>query len=404
MREFYPEGWLPPSGQEPTAPWRPVKLIDNQTNRFQYLWFPPQTTPEAWIAASQRHQAWITRLMTEAFRRDRRMNSFAIHLFIDAWPCGWMKAIMDVLRIPKKAYFAYRDALTPLMASLRADRHAYFSNESVAMEAWICNDTHVAPDGAQLRYQLELNGQVIQSGSAAAKVPLCSSQPQGFIHFSLPPLAQRTGATVRLALADKAGQVLFDTAQDIEIFPELPRLAPKRAFIVGGRAGVAASLARELGLEPAFSGAPRASDVILIDDLAALATGETPVKAAVQAGGTAVLLELPAGKHVVMGDTLQIVPGGMGPRHFADCGTGHELVEGFEPYDFWFWHDGAVGHPTPLLTTVFDPAPAGWNIILESGNGSWKDDWKPVPAVVEKSLGEGIIRACQVKLVNRYKD
>ena len=48
-----------------------------------------------WVAASQAHQAWATRLMTEAFRRDSRMNSFAIHLFVDAFPAGWMKAIMD---------------------------------------------------------------------------------------------------------------------------------------------------------------------------------------------------------------------------------------------------------------------------------------------------------------------
>ena len=63
--------------------------------------------------------------MTEAFRRDDRMVSNAIHLFIDAWPSGWMKSIMDCKRIPKQAYFAYRDALAPLLVSLRTDRFAY---------------------------------------------------------------------------------------------------------------------------------------------------------------------------------------------------------------------------------------------------------------------------------------
>jgi hypothetical protein len=403
MRKFYPKDWLPPSGQELTEAWCPSKLVGNQTNRFHYLWFSRQTTPEAWIEASQKHQAWIARLMTEAFRRDRRMNSFAIHTFIDAWPCGWMKAIMDVLRIPKKAYFAYREALTPLMVSLRADRRAYFSQECVEMEAWICNDTHLAPAGAQLRYQLETNGQIVQSGRAIAKVPLCSSKPQGFIRFSLPALTERTAAKVRLALTDNSGQVLFDTVQEIEIFPNLPPLAAKRAFIVGAREGVAVSLARELGLPLVFSGVPRVADVILIDDPAELANQQSVVQAAVEAGGTAVLLELSVGLHKVMGETLKVVPGGMGPRHFANCETGHELVEDFQPYDIWFWHDGEVGHPTPLLTNILDLAPAGWTTILESGNGSWNNDWKPVPVAIEKIFGDGVIRACQVKLVNRTR-
>ena len=403
MRKFYPAGWLPSPGDQQIAPWRPDKIKANQTNRFQYLWFPPQTTPEAWIEASQTHQAWITRLQTEAFRRDRRMNTFAIHLFIDAWPCGWMKTIMDVLRIPKKACFAYRNALMPLMVSLRADRHAYFSRENVTMEAWICNDTHSAPAGAQLRYQLELNGKVVQSGRALAKVPLCSSEPQGFIRFALPKITERTAAAVRLALVDKSGKVLCDSTQEIGIFPNLPASPSRRAFVIGGRSGIAATLARELGLTPIFTGVPGATDVILVDDPARFAAKQAVVASIVKAGGTAVLLELPPGEHAVLGDTLKVVPGGMGPRHFADCGTGHDLVAEFQPYDFWFWHDGAVGYPTPLLTTVIDSAPTGWCTVLESGNGSWTNEWKPVPAAMEKSFGEGVIRVCQVKLVNRTR-
>jgi hypothetical protein len=403
MHEFYPEGWLPSASQTPIEQWRPTKLVASQTNHFQYLWYPAQKTPATWIEASQQHQAWVTRLMTEGFRRDQRMNSFAIHLFIDAWPCGWMKAIMDVLRIPKKAFFAYREALTPLMVSLRSDRRTYFSQENIEMEPWICNDTHLVPAGAQLRYQLEMDGRLIQSGRTTAQIPLCSSQPQGFIHFSLPVLIERTAAKVRLALTDKSDRVLFDTVQEIEVFPELPNLKDKRAFILGAYAGGADSLARELGLTSVFCGTPKATDVILIDDPAAFAHQQAVVQAAVLAGGTAVFLDLPPGEYKVMEEILKVVTGGMGSRHFADCSTGHSLVENMQPYDFWFWHDASVGRPTPLLTSVFDPAPIGWSTILESGNGFWKNDWKPVPAAVEKRFGAGVIRACQVKLVGRIK-
>lgn len=401
MREHYPKGWLPPAGQTSIATWRPDKLSGSQTNRFQYLWFPAQKTPEAWIEASQRHQAWVTRIMTEAFRRDWRMNTFAIHLFIDAWPCGWMKTIMDVNRIPKKAFFTYREALTPLMVSLRTDRRAFFAGQIVEMEAWVCNDSHDVPAGAHLRYQLEINGRILQSGRITARIPRCSSQPQGLVRFPLPSLAERTTATIRLALANKSGKTLFDTAQEVDVFPLLPKANDRRIFIIGHRNGPAAKLAKQRGLTCVRNGTPQTTDVIVVDDPAAYARRRPGVDAAVKAGATVVFLELPLGQHDLPGGELTVVAGGMGQRHFVNCNTGHALVEDFQPYDCWFWHDDAVGYPTPLLATVLDPAPDGWVTILESGNGSWESDWRPVPAAVERRFGQGMVRVCQVKLAHR---
>jgi hypothetical protein len=114
-----------------------------------------------------------------------------------------------------------------------------------------------------------------------------------------------------------------------------------------------------------------------------------------------VFLELPPGAYVLPGGELNVAAGGMGQRHFVDCGTGHRLVADFRAYDFWFWHDETVGRPTPLLATVLDPPPAGWDAILESGNGLWEGDWKSVPAAAERRFGRGIVRVCQVKLAHR---
>jgi hypothetical protein len=69
------------------------------------MWYNPQHNLDDWINASQDYQAWAMKFVAETFRRDSRMSSFAVHLFIDAWPAGWMKAIMDVDRQPKKAFF-----------------------------------------------------------------------------------------------------------------------------------------------------------------------------------------------------------------------------------------------------------------------------------------------------------
>jgi hypothetical protein len=401
MRKYYPKDWLPPAGQPQSLPWRPDKISLSQTNRFQYLWYEGQQTPEAWIEASQEFQAWIIRLMTESFRRDARMITFAVHLFIDAWPAGWMKTLMDTDRTPKKAYFAYRDALAPLMASLRTDRWSFFAGETVEMEAWICNDTHDVPAGATLRYQLEVDGRAVQAGHAIANVPRCSAEPQGMVRFVLPAAECRPKATVRLALTDGEGRVLHDTAQTIEVFPAAPKLAGNRVFILGERNGKAASLARELGLSCVFSGDPAMAKTILSDDYAAWHKHRGAIAKAVDAGATAVLLELPAGVYRIDGDEINVVPGGMGKRHFVSCGTGHALVEDFATHDFRFWHDAAVGYPTPLLETVVDPPPASWTTILGSGNGSWQTAWNPVPACLEKRRGQGVVRLCQVQLPHR---
>ena len=100
VKKYWPKKWLP---EDESEQWWPDKVVKAQTYRFHYMWYPTPVKLKDWIEASQNHQAWATRFVTEAFRRDTNMMSFAIHLFIDAWPAGWMKAIMDVDRNPKKA-------------------------------------------------------------------------------------------------------------------------------------------------------------------------------------------------------------------------------------------------------------------------------------------------------------
>ena len=117
MQKYYPKEWLPQTQSEEIE-WTANRISHAQTQRFHYMWFNTQDNVKDWIEASQTHQAWATKLSTEAFRRNSDMVSFAIHLFIDAWPSGWMKTIMDVDRQPKKAFFVYRDALKPIMVSL----------------------------------------------------------------------------------------------------------------------------------------------------------------------------------------------------------------------------------------------------------------------------------------------
>lgn len=289
------------------------------------------------------------------------------------------------------------------MACFRSDRWGYRGGETIGLEAWVCNDLDSAPRGATLSYQLEVGGQVVQSGRTKVEVPRCGAAVQGIVSFTAPQIDQRTEAAAKIALVDQSGKVLHDNQLPLVLYPTLPPEPGRRVYLLGKRGGTAAALARELGMRCAFSGAIRAGDAILCDDAGLWRKRATEIDRAVRAGATAVLLELPPGVYDVAGDKITIVAGGMGKRHFLSRDTGHPLVEGFVPNEFRFWHDASAGYVTPILETVIDLRPRGWAAILQSGNGSWQTGWQPVPAAIEKRAGKGVYRICQVKLTNRTR-
>lgn len=388
MRKYYPKSWLPRQADE-EGQWTPNKIVGAQSGTMHYCFFETPHTLADWVERSQMHQAWVTRLMTDAFRRDRRMHSFAIHLFIDAFPSGWMKSIMDYERQPKPAWFAYREALTPLAVNLRTDRNACFAGEPIDLEAWICNDLNEGPQNATLSYRIECDEQTLQVGTTAATVPILDSAYQGTLRFSAPNAKSRTVVTIRLGLLDAGGILLHDTAVTLDVFPRDDAKLP-RIYVVGGSGGKAAQLAAELGVKPVFEGPIDAADAILIDDMAAFAKAQTQIAQAVHDGARAVFLELPEGKYAIA-ETEVAVGGTPTGLHFVSRATGHNLVEGLLPNDFKFWHDARASYPTPLLRMPGFQA-AGWEPILLTHN-AW--------AAGGKADGKGHWCICQIDLADR---
>ena len=388
MRDSYPERWLPAT---PNDPWNPSVITKAQSMNFHYLWYPTPHIQEDWIEASQRHQEWITRLMTEAFRRLPGMNTFAIHLFIDAWPAGWMKTIMDVKRIPKRAWFAYRDALAPLALSLRADRTAGFSGETLQVELWLANDLDQVPQGYTLDYQILKDGKSLNSGSAPARPARCAPTGQGVIDVVLPNISERSGLTVSATLLDAAGLPLHETQLELCVFPSCPE--NRHPVTVHGNQALGMKILQALDMERAD-----VADTILITDVAAYLAAPQDVDRAVQAGATAVLLPLPLGTHTIGSTKVEVRRAGMGPRHFVSCDSGHPIVEEFERNDFKFWFDESLGHVSPILDTIL--AADGWTPILLSGDGGWNRPWGPVAVAAELRDGRGCWRVCQVKWIN----
>ena len=331
MEECYPREWM-------REPFDPGRIVRSQTKSFSGFFYDTQEDMQGWISRSQRYQAFAARMMTEAFRRDDRMVSNAIHLFIDAWPSGWMKSIMDCKRIPKQAYFAYLDALAPLLVSLRTDRFAYTAGETIQIEAFLCNDT--AKSGAYtLAFELyNEQNKLIQTGRVPAHADACRAAYIASAEFPAETAQDRETLTLRAVLLDGNGDVVNDTEQKLTVF----------------------------------------QDVTVVPN------------------DNVVILKLEPGLHTVAGETVTVKPCGMLPLHFVSRKTGHPAVDEFKEQDFSYWYDAKEDCITPLLDTTFTVE--GFTPILLSNNMDEQGNWGPVLAAAEKLYEGKHYVICQLDL------
>ncbi|MBN1623017.1 MAG: glycoside hydrolase family 2 [Clostridia bacterium] len=218
MRKYYPADWLPENDDDW---WISDKIVKSQTNTMHGDWYEEQSNITDWIDASQEHQAFATKLMTLAFRRrSDRIVSTAIHLLIDAWPSGWMKTLLDVDRVPKKAYFAFKESLEPLKVNLRSDRWSGYTGDVIPVEVWILNDLRKGLEGLSLRASLKINDAVISNHELAdVKIKACSSIVAGVIRTNLPAVTRETKARMDICIL-KNGQQISKDSMAITIYPK----------------------------------------------------------------------------------------------------------------------------------------------------------------------------------------
>jgi hypothetical protein len=325
------------------------------------------------------------------------MVSFAVHLFIDAWPAGWMKTLMDVDRQPKKAFFVYRDALSPVLATLRTDRYHFFSGEEIRIEAWLSNDLNTLPQGHTLNYQLEQKDTVLFAHSVTPKIEKNGSVFQGAISFAAPAVGQRTKYKLRLGLFDDRGREVSQSIIDLDVFPRL-RVKTLVKVSVPGPHGQGARLLTELDILPTDD--VKQSNVIMIDHYKWYAENTEWVDGLVRAGKTALFLELPAGRYAIDGSAVHSFDTVMGNYYFVSPKTGHALVQWAEPMDFKFWFNERADLVTPFIANVLKAD--GWTPILFTGQTSWGSrDEGPYLAAAQKKSGNGSFVICQLQLNHR---
>lgn len=291
MREYYPAEWV-------EEPFDPSKIIAAQTKDWHVCFMDTPDTMEEWVEATQDHQAFAMKVMTEAYRRDPRMVSTALHLFIDAYPSGWLKTIMDFKRNPKKAFFTSRDALAPLMISIRSDRFTYYAGEQVSIETYVCNDTNApAPDGAKLVYELYKEGQMCMHGQMPAVYAPCTASYVANIEFCAPDTEDRCDCTLKAYLIAADGTTLADQSFDFTVFADVEM--------------------------------PENSETVFITSLT-------------------------NGTHEIAGETVKVTPVPYGDMtYFLSRKTGHPAVEEFGAKDFRMWYDKKLDRLSPLATQCF---------------------------------------------------
>jgi len=397
MHKYYPKNWLPKDKDDEKI-WNANRIPSAQTHRFHYMWYNTQTSLKDWIEASQDYQAWAVKFVSETFRRDSRMVSFAIHLFIDAWPAGWMKTIMDVDRQPKKAYFAYRNALEPLLTTIRCDRNHFYSNEEAQFELWISNDLNQSPQNYSVHYQIESKGKVIFSNKTDANIPVNSSQFQGFFKFKTPNVKNRTNYTLRTALIDSVGNSIQQNSFDFEVFPVSHPIV-KKVFVAGLKNGKAFNLAKESNV--IIVDEIKSADVILFDNYESYSTIQNEVDSEVKNGKIALFIELPANQYSIGNSNINVEKTAMGNYYFVSPTTGHPMMKNYKPFDFRFWVNEKSNCISPIL--AYTMTGKGWNPILSSGSSNWVSDKGPVMACAELKYGEGVFRICEVQLLDKLK-
>ncbi|WP_248927540.1 glycoside hydrolase family 2 protein [Paenibacillus hamazuiensis] len=336
MMSRYPKEWLPSGENDET--WLPSRIHGSQTYTLHGDWFAEQRTMREWVEASQKHQSLATKLMTDAWRRRADLVvSTAIHLLIDAWPSGWMKALVGVDRIPKPAYFTYRDCLKPVRVHLRCDRWKVYEEETLEIEAWLLNDTPRPLGGCRIVATLRDDTRDFASYEIAGSVSEATSRYAGTIRFSVPHVQDRQTLHMDACLLDGAGNLLSKERFSFEAFAKTGRPQPRRAAFLDAESELLCSL---LGISAGqYDVNAEQSGPLIVSSRETFDRHRDQVLERVRAGATAMLvLKGPDSGPWDVGDTV-IGTAKLRQIYVLSAETGDPGLAWIKPDDFAYFYN-----------------------------------------------------------------
>ncbi|MEM9883058.1 MAG: sugar-binding domain-containing protein [Planctomycetota bacterium] len=373
MRRRYPEGWLP--GDADPAAWTPWQVHRSQTPKMQPMFFPRPTGIEAWVEASQSWQAEAVRLMSEGLRRIERINTTAIHLLIDAWPAGWMKALVDCERNPKPAFWAYREAMTPLNAHPTLERKSYTSGETLDAAVWLCSDLAEDTADVELVYAVTVGDETVASGSVCSGIDALRSRAIGAVRCVLPESDEIRRGAVRVRRVVE-GRYVSETSESFTLWPVCPPRGSGRGVDEG----------------------PTATLRIHADGRPLDAQAHGSLETHIRRGGTAVVFGLPEGTHELPGGPVSVASFSLGGAVFVEPAADHPAIAGLPADACFAWHHPDQGVFAELCRTVVRDD-AGWSPILRGVGGAfWQGEYFEAYAAAERRVGAGRLILCQVDL------
>lgn len=378
MKRRYPEKWLETNAD---GEWYPTEIVRAQTNAMHGDWFEEQKTMEDWVEASQIHQAEATRIMTDAFRRrSDYIGHTAIHLLIDAWPAGWMKTLVDCERRPKKAYYAYMDALVPTRVNLRCDKKYVYAQENVMVEAWILNDTQEPMEG-KIVASLSMDGRVIHSYKRKDHVDAAASVCAGKIPVQVPPVEKETLITLDAVLyneQDPENRILNVERMEFYAYPAAETYVnPDTTLSVAGER--AQKLARLYGYRVSEQ-----ADTMLVSEAEGC---EAQIEKCLERGGNVVLLT-PDIEQVKLQIHDLTIETKKGPKVYFAASR-----EELKPYHFNWMYNEKLDY-MDILARKYILGEEGEELVYtygKSGKNGEKAPKEHFPLVKKYTCGEGTL-------------